>query len=53
MGKFNIHLIRVLKGEERQYGVKTVSDKVIAGNFPDLVKKKQTSFQKAKKPQAK
>lgn len=50
MGKFNIHLIWVLKGEERQYGVKTVSDKVIAGNFPELVKKTKSVSRRPKNP---
>ena len=41
------HIMGLLEGEEREQGLENLFEKIMKGNFPNLVKEKDTQIQEA------
>ena len=46
----NIHIIRILKGKEREKEIENVFDEIIVKNLPNLKKKTDNQVEKAQSP---
>ena len=46
----NIHIIRVPEGGKREQGIKNLFEEIMAKNFPNLVREKDTQAWKVQSP---
>ena len=46
----NIRIIRIPEGEEEEQGIENLFEKVVMGNFPNVMREKVTKIQETESP---